>query len=848
MNRKHSILIIDDTDSLPEAISSQLSKKNYKVLAVNTVAQARERLRGDDPPTFILADRMLETGAIEVRELGRLCREAAAVAAEVLVYTNKINLTDEQHNKILNLGAYRVLDKDDVDKFKNDIDVLIQDFDERADLTAELNADSSDERIKFITALIGSDVSLSVLDHRYVHRYSNTAPELLSKAILDRPTESPSVRVGVCQRQCWLTENDQLPKQHQCWGCTVEAVFASNRTIEGLFLSRQPNGAVRWVDVQSKPIKSHKQNTIAVREAVGEANEVVLSNLTLERRLSLIAQSLIRAGFGRARIYTFDMNGAVANLRAAASWSDDPLNPKSEYFDSIRSLSLDLDSPDGCPYAKAADESRFGSLVESWTEADKVSPLKAKLKLEPPYFDVPVYRENGRLHSWISVDFVDMPEPLRTRAIRQYVKKETAIWLQEEFGREVRLADFTEGKHGYREKFEAARRARFGIANAKSVEDAIKEISSAFKALVPRCRVSVRIKRGDTLQEFEKLCWGEAAEPAQANFSLDNADSLSVAVVKHPLPKWIDNYPEYVANALTNGEPPGCPPKGTQSTAQIPLKLENIVFGTLRIDSPETIQWGAEGYKEPLIMLARDIALVLRDLALQEEIDKAMDERAAMIAYSVSVSADGLWRHWAQQRLSEVSARLGIIRTELDTGKPRAHDLVKNLIAVGDVITRIQTAQLAKDAPSSSSIRTVLTRLGEIYSGKKPIPTFTWSEDLMVEVPEFILRDILMILVDNALTSIESSGTGTMIRLTATSEKDSLSVEVLDDGPGIPPDVQARIFRGFVQSNKGRGLGLLYARGAALNYHGDLTFISSPGLTRFTLSLPLHKSTEGVEE
>lgn len=848
MNRRHSILIIDDTEGLPEVISSQLAKKDYIVHTVSTVAEARVLLTVAEPPTFILADRMLEGGAIEERELARLCREASTVSAEVLVYTDKHSLTEEQQYKILNQGAYRVLDKDDVEKFKNDVDSLIRDFDERADLTDELNADISEERSKFITALIGADVSLSVLDHRYVHRYSKTAPELLSKATPESSSDSALARVGVCQSQCWLAQHNQHPKRQQCWGCTVAEVFKAEKTVEGLFLNRQPNGSVGWVDVQSKPIKSRIGNIIAVREAVAEASEVVLSNLTLERRLRLIAESLIRAGFGRARIYTFDTAGTSANLHAAAAWSDDALNPKSDYFDSIRSLSLDLASLDSCPYAREANESRFGNFVDKWKAADKVSPLKVKLKLEPPYFDVPVYRENGQLHSWISVDFVGMPEQLRARAIQYYAKKETLTWLREEFGREVRLADHTEGKQGYREKFMAVRRARFGIANARSVDGAIREIREAYRSLLPpRCRVSVRIKREDKLQEFDKLCWGTADEQSQANFSLDNPNSFSVALVKYPLAKWINNYPEYVVEARRTGEPIGYPPLDTQSTAQIPLKLENIVLGTLSIGSPEPIQWEEEGYREPLIMLAKDIALVLRDLALQEDIDRAMDERAAMIAYSVSVSADGLWRHWAQQRLSEVSARIGIIRTELQSTTPKMNELVRNLIAVGDVITRIQTAQLVKDAPPSCSIEAVLSRLGEIYAEKSPTPTFSSSDDYVLELPEFILRDILMILLDNAISSIQSSGQGTTVKVNAHRENECIYIDVLDDGPGIAPDLQPRIFRGFVKSNKGRGLGLLYARGAALNYQGDLAFVSRAGATRFTLRLPLIK-LEGIEE
>ena len=609
-----------------------------------------------------------------------------------------------------------------------------------------------------------------------------------------------------------------------------------------MFLNRHANGSVGWVDVQSKPIKSLTTgNTIAVREAVAETSHVVLSNLTLERRLLLIAESLIRVGFGRARIYTFDTAGTNANLRAAAAWTDDPHNPKSEYFESIRSLNLEIDA---CPYALDAHENRIGSFVAEW-KLDGPSPLADRIDLQPPYFDVPIYRDDGMLHSWLSADFVGMDTDLRKKAIAHYARKESLTWLREEYGREIRLADDTEGKPGYREKFQIARRARFGIANAKSVDGAINEISIAFRDLLPQCRASVRMKREYELQEFRRLSWGSHGPETIPDLALDDSGSLAVAVVNHPIPKWISNYPEYARNARKRGTPVGYLPAATQSTAQIPLKLENIVLGTLSISSPTTINWEEEGYKQPLSALAKDIALVLRDLALQEEIDRAMDERAAMIAYSVSVSADGLWRHWAQQRLSQVSAIIGIIRTELANGTLENSELDRNLIELSGVVTRIQTAQLANDAPPSCSTEAVFSRLKEIYALQRPVPTFSADGTYDLKVPEFILRDILMILLDNALRAIQTSSRTGGVTLSTRLSEAFLAIDVADDGPGISEEMQLRIFRGFVRSEKGQGLGLLYARGAALNYGGDLTFASRPGATRFTLKLPLTPKWQG---
>src|SRR6185503_3212656 len=125
------------------------------------------------------------------------CRLASVVSAEVLVYTDRDNLSEEKQHEILNKGAYRVLNKDDVEKLKEDVDILIKDFDEQAELTEELNADSSEERSKFITVLIGADVALNVLDDKFRHRYSKSAPQPLLDQTMETNGNLTPQRLGV---------------------------------------------------------------------------------------------------------------------------------------------------------------------------------------------------------------------------------------------------------------------------------------------------------------------------------------------------------------------------------------------------------------------------------------------------------------------------------------------------------------------------------------------------------------------------------------------------------------------------------------------------------------------------
>jgi signal transduction histidine kinase len=80
------------------------------------------------------------------------------------------------------------------------------------------------------------------------------------------------------------------------------------------------------------------------------------------------------------------------------------------------------------------------------------------------------------------------------------------------------------------------------------------------------------------------------------------------------------------------------------------------------------------------------------------------------------------------------------------------------------------------------------------------------------------------------------------LRIRTARELDRLLVEIGDDGPGIPPEVQAHIFEPFFTTKgvgQGTGLGLETARRIVQEHSGEITVQSVPGDTRFQIRLPL---------
>jgi len=106
------------------------------------------------------------------------------------------------------------------------------------------------------------------------------------------------------------------------------------------------------------------------------------------------------------------------------------------------------------------------------------------------------------------------------------------------------------------------------------------------------------------------------------------------------------------------------------------------------------------------------------------------------------------------------------------------------------------------------------------------------------------LGSVWTTLIENALQALEGKG---RLELRTRQENEQVLVEVTDSGPGVPPEIQAKVFDPFFTTRpvgEGSGLGLSLAYQTVVERHrGDIQFTSRPGETRFQVRLPIHPST-----
>ncbi|UFH54008.1 sensor histidine kinase [Spirosoma sp. KNUC1025] len=125
--------------------------------------------------------------------------------------------------------------------------------------------------------------------------------------------------------------------------------------------------------------------------------------------------------------------------------------------------------------------------------------------------------------------------------------------------------------------------------------------------------------------------------------------------------------------------------------------------------------------------------------------------------------------------------------------------------------------------------------------------------DLTISIPSDLpavcgwpgeLNQVWTNLIDNAIDALPDGG-----KLEISSETDHQAeglefvlTRIVDNGPGIPADIQDKIFEPFFTTKpigKGTGLGLDIVHGVIKHHNGSIKVNSKPGHTEFSVCLPV---------
>ena len=210
----------------------------------------------------------------------------------------------------------------------------------------------------------------------------------------------------------------------------------------------------------------------------------------------------------------------------------------------------------------------------------------------------------------------------------------------------------------------------------------------------------------------------------------------------------------------------------------------------------------------------------------------ALDE---LIADMPALAAGNVFR-WLEARLS-----IDSLLDEGDDSISRIEEVVKALRSY----SRPEHAKL-EEIDLHEGIEKAITMLSHKLKG---VTLFREFDPRLPRIPAYAseLNQVWSHLIDNALDAVASAG---RVWVRTRQEGDLVTVEIADDGPGVPPENQALIFEPFFTTKgvgEGSGLGLVVSSRIVEQHGGEIELESRPGDTRFIVHLPSRSKTTDFE-
>jgi signal transduction histidine kinase len=220
---------------------------------------------------------------------------------------------------------------------------------------------------------------------------------------------------------------------------------------------------------------------------------------------------------------------------------------------------------------------------------------------------------------------------------------------------------------------------------------------------------------------------------------------------------------------------------------------------------------------------------------------RALGEMAAGVSHDLKNILNPLWLH------------LQII--ERAVGKKRIEDVADSAAQMRQVLKRgLQTIErlreYSRQAPESRAEKVDLdAAVGEALEiGKARLasrasrPTIRIGREFGAASPVFgRTGDIVSAVVNLVVNAIDALENGGAITVSTGSDPKSSWVRVADDGPGMPPEVEERVFQPFftTKGDEGTGLGLAMVFACMQRHNGSVRLETAQGKGAvFTLTFP----------
>jgi signal transduction histidine kinase len=287
---------------------------------------------------------------------------------------------------------------------------------------------------------------------------------------------------------------------------------------------------------------------------------------------------------------------------------------------------------------------------------------------------------------------------------------------------------------------------------------------------------------------------------------------------------------------------------GMESVMTLPLTVRGRVLGAVTFVLGEGLRHYGPLEREVAEDLAGRVAMAVENAHLYQQAQRAIilrDEFLSIAAHELRTPltamelAVRMLRKAAQRgAVGERSLEEALEATQRQTA--RLEKLVESLLDV----SRIQSGKLHVELQPlelGAVVREMVAQLEDVAQQAGSLVSVSAPESVMGRWDRSLLEQVVANLLENAV----KYGAGRPITLRVGRERGHAVLEVSDQGIGIPPTEQERIFGRFERAVSaahygGLGLGLFIVRRAVERLGGQVRVRSEPGQgSTFTVSLPL---------
>jgi signal transduction histidine kinase len=387
--------------------------------------------------------------------------------------------------------------------------------------------------------------------------------------------------------------------------------------------------------------------------------------------------------------------------------------------------------------------------------------------------------------------------------------------------------------------FEAERAARVRIEHVQAVTDAALahlEVNELLNVLLPRIRdilrtdtCAVLLLDAETNELVARAALGIEEEvgvriPVGAGFAGRVADEARAMVID------VDRYPVY--NPILRR-------KHLKTMVGVPLLVRGVSLGVLHVGTLAPREF-TQDEVELLQIVAERVAIAIERAQLHEELIQLDQLKLNFVAIA------------SHELRTPATSVYGVLRTLADRGPELNEELRDELLRVGveqgERLRRLLEelldlsrldARAINVEPRPVVLKSVLADVVRGSPATADAVELDIPDDLAAVVDPLVLERVISNLVANA-----ARYGAPPIRISAQQRDRHLRVAVEDCGPGVPKELEGRIFDRFARGGgeAGHGLGLAIARAYAQAHGGDLVHDPRPGGARFELLIPQERN------